>query len=78
MNDYNKVNTALNTQQVQSPAPGRPTYYLGDAVYRLLTAKWDAYGWFASTKWDNNGPAPTPEQALSLEAIHNEVHVRVN
>lgn len=50
---------------------------LGDAVARMFTLEYNpTWGEFASTKWYNEGNASMTKGFLSLEYIHNNMHVR--
>jgi len=52
---------------------------LADSVNRMFSPKYnDTWGQFASTKWTKEGYGNSMNGFLSLEYIHNNVHVRIN
>ena len=46
-----------------------------EVVYRLFTVEWTSWEMFATTRYDKTSGKPPGEEFLSLEYVHNNVHV---
>ena len=44
-------------------------------LYRLFATKWTSWEMFATTRYDETSGKPCGEEFLSLEYIHNNIHV---